>query len=148
MAVRQKGFEKKSKASGEIPSSSLADIAFLLLIFFMVSTTFRQEQPRDVALPMAEAQEKIPEKRKDIQNLYVERGGSVYINDQRVPVDQVADIIRPIRVEQPRLVISIRGDTDVAYEIVNDVQEELRDAGAVRVNFTTNLEREVSRRGR
>lgn len=148
MAVRQKGFEKKSKASGEIPSSSLADIAFLLLIFFMVSTTFRQEQPRDVALPTAEAQEKIPEKRKDIQNLYVERGGSVYINDQRVPVDQVADIIRPIRVEQPRLVISIRGDTDVAYEIVNDVQEELRDAGAVRVNFTTNLEREVSRRGR
>lgn len=148
MAVREKGFEKKSKASGEIPSSSLADIAFLLLIFFMVSTTFRQEKPRDVALPMAEAQEKIPEKRKDIQNLYIERSGAVYVNDQRVPVEQVADIIRPIRAEQPRLVISIRGDTDVAYEVVNDVQEELRDAGAVRVNFTTNIEREVSRRGR
>lgn len=148
MAVRQRGFEKKSKASGDIPSSSLADIAFLLLIFFMVTTTFRQESPRDVTLPLAEAQEKIPEKRKDIQNLYIERGGAVYINDRQVPVGQIGEIVRPIRAEQPRLVISIRGDTDVAYEVVNDVQEELRDAGAVRVNFTTNIEREVSRRGR
>ena len=148
MAVRQKGFEKKHKASGDIPSSSLADIAFLLLIFFMVSTTFRSEDPRDLTMPEALAQEKIPEKRKDIQNLYIERGGAVYINDQRVPVLQVAEIIAPIRAEQPRLVISIRGDVDVAYEVVNDVQDELRDAGAVRVNFTTNLERETSRRGR
>ena len=148
MAVRQKGFEKKHKASGEIPSSSLADIAFLLLIFFMVSTTFRTEQPRNVILPEAQAQEKIPEKRKDIQNVFIEENGAVYINDQNVPVNQIADIIRPIYAEHPRLVISIRGDVDVPYDVVNDVQEELRDAGAVRVNFTTNLEREASRRGR
>lgn len=148
MAVRQKGFEKKHKATGEIPSSSLADIAFLLLIFFMVSTTFRTEDPRDVILPEALAQEKIPEKRKDIQNIFIEEGGAVYINDQLVPVTQIADVIRPIFVEHPRLVVSIRGDVDVDYELVNDVQEELRDAGTVRVNFTTNLEREASRRGR
>lgn len=148
MAVRQKGFDKKHKASGEIPSSSLADIAFLLLIFFMVTTTFRKETPRDLTIPLAEAQEKIPEKRKDIQNLYIERGGTIYINDRAVPVDQISDVIAPIRAEQPRLVVAIRGDTDVPYDLVNDVQDELRDAGAVRVNFTTNLEREVSRRGR
>ena len=55
MAVRGKGFQKKHKASGEIPSSSLADIAFLLLIFFMVSTTFRSEDPRQVTMPEAAA---------------------------------------------------------------------------------------------
>ncbi len=148
MAVRGKGLVKKNKASSDIPSSSLADMAFLLLIFFMVSTTFRSEKPREVVLPQAEAQEKIPEKRKDILHVYVERDGSVYINDQRVPIPQVSDIVAPLRGEQPRLVVAIRGDTDVPYSVVNDVQEELRDAGAVRVNFTTNLEREISRRGR
>jgi biopolymer transport protein ExbD len=148
MAVRQKGFDKKHQASSEIPSSSMADIAFLLLIFFMVSTTFRSEQPRDVTMPEATAQEKIPEKRKDIQNLFIEESGAVYINDQSVPVSQISDVIAPIRLERVRLVVSIRGDVDVAYDLVNDVQEELRDAGAVRVNFTTNLERETSRRGR
>lgn len=148
MAVRQKGFEKKHKASGDIPSSSMADIAFLLLIFFMVSTTFRTEEPRDVILPEAQAQEKIPEKRKDIQNIFIEERGTVYINDQNVPVGQISDVIAPIYGEHPRLVVSIRGDVDVPYDLVNDVQEELRDAGTVRVNFTTNLEREASRRGR
>jgi biopolymer transport protein ExbD len=148
MAIRPKGFVKKNKASSAIPASSLADIAFLLLIFFMVTTTFRTEDPRDVVMPVAEAQEKIPEKRKDILHLYVERNGAVFINDQRIPMAQVSDIVTPVRAEQPRLVVALRGDTDVPYEVVNDVQEELRDAGAVRVNFTTNLEREVSRRGR
>jgi biopolymer transport protein ExbD len=146
--MMQGGFKRKSKAASEIPSSSLADMAFLLLIFFMVSTTFRSEKPRDVVLPQAEAQQKIPEKRKDILHLYVEGNGTVYINDQQVPMPQISDIVTPFRAEQPRLVVAIRGDTDVPYGVVNDVQEELRDAGAVRVNFTTNLEREISRRGR
>ncbi|HET9332379.1 MAG TPA: biopolymer transporter ExbD [Gemmatimonadota bacterium] len=148
MAVRGKGFTKKHKASGEIPSSSLADIAFLLLIFFMVSTTFRSEDPRQVTMPEAAAQEKIPEKRKDIQHIYIEGDGSVYINDTRIPMNQISDVIGPIRATQPRLVAAIRGDVDVPYDVVNDVQEELRSAGAVRVNFTTTLEREMSRRGR
>lgn len=148
MAIRQKGFVKKNKASSDIPSASLADMAFLLLIFFMVSTTFRSEDPREVVLPEAEAQEKIPEKRQDILHLYVEGDGGVFINDQRVPIPQISDIVAPMRAEQPRLVVAVRGDTDVPYSVVNDVQEELRDAGAVRVNFTTNLEREISRRGR
>jgi biopolymer transport protein ExbD len=63
-------------------------------------------------------------------------------------MSQISDVIAPIRLDRVRLVVSIRGDVDVPYDVVNDVQEELRDAGAVRVNFTTNLERETSRRGR
>lgn len=148
MAVREKGFVKKNKARAEIPSSSLADIAFLLLIFFMVTTTFRKERPRDVELPQALAQEKIPEKRKDILHLYVERSGAIYMNDRAVPAEQVSDIVAPVRLQSPRLVVAVRGDTEVPYDVVNDIMEELRDAGAVRVNFTTTLEREVSRRGR
>ena len=148
MAVRQKGFVKKNKASSEIPSASLADMAFLLLIFFMVTTTFRSEDPRDVEMPEAEAQEKIPEKRQDILHLYIEANGAVYMNDQRVPVPQISDLVTPVRNENPRLVVAIRGDVEVPYGVANDVMEELRDSGAVRVNFTTNLEREVSRRGR
>lgn len=148
MAVRQKGFQKKHKATGEIPSASLADMAFLLLIFFMVSTTFRSEEPREVAIPEALALEKIPERRKDIQNLYIERNGAVYINDRAVPIPQISEVIAPLRAEQPRLVVSIRADEEVPYAVVNDVQEELRDAGAVRVNFRTDLERDASRRDR
>jgi biopolymer transport protein ExbD len=59
MARKSGGFQRKSKAASEIPTASMADIAFLLLIFFMVSTTFRREQPRHLAFPKAQATQKI-----------------------------------------------------------------------------------------
>ena len=51
------GFQRKNKASSEIPSSSLADIAFLLLIFFMVTTVFQTDRDRPIEWPEAEAAE-------------------------------------------------------------------------------------------
>ena len=59
MSVRSGGLERKSKAATEIPSSSMADIAFLLLIFFMVSTVFQADKNRDIDWASAEATEKI-----------------------------------------------------------------------------------------
>ena len=58
MGLKGGGFERKSKASDEIPSSSLADIAFLLLIFFMVTTVFRTERQRPIEWPSAAASRK------------------------------------------------------------------------------------------
>ena len=129
----------------EINISPLIDMVFILLIFFMVSTEFRSEEPREVVLPEARAEERIPERRKDIQNLFIEKD-AVYVNDRRVPVERISDVMGPVFAEHPRLVVSIRADVDVAYGLMNDVQEELREAGAVRVSFTTSLEREASRR--
>ena len=89
----------------------------------MVSTEFRSEDRRAVVLPAAEAQEGIPERRKDVQNLFIEKDG-VYINDRRVPVDAISDVLEPIFAEHPRLVVSIRADVDVEYGLVNDVHPD------------------------
>ena len=75
MAIKTGGFSRKSKASDEIPSSSLADIAFLLLIFFMVTTVFRTSKERPIEWAAAAASEKIDEKREDIMHVWVERNG-------------------------------------------------------------------------
>ena len=48
MSMKGGGFDRKSKASSEVPSSSLADIAFLLLIFFMVMTVFQSDRDRPI----------------------------------------------------------------------------------------------------
>ena len=85
MAIRGGGLDRKSKASSEIPSSSLADIAFLLLIFFMVSTVFRTDKDRPIEWAEAAATEKIDEKVKNILNIWVERDGSIWINDHSMP---------------------------------------------------------------
>ena len=146
MAIRGGGLDRKSKAASEIPSSSLADIAFLLLIFFMVSTVFRTDKDRPIEWTEAAAAEKIDEKVKNILNIWVERDGSVWINDAEVAMENVGETVLPIyRQSDQHLVISIRGDRDTPYTYMSQLQEELVSAGVVRVVFATNLERQMTR---
>ncbi|MBI4410752.1 MAG: biopolymer transporter ExbD [Gemmatimonadetes bacterium] len=147
--IREGGFTRKSKAVNEIPSASLADMAFLLLIFFMVSTTFRKEQRREVVIPEAEATQKLDAPRKDVLHLYVERDGAIFINDQKIPPERVSDVVAPLYEETDRkLVTVLRGDRDVPYRFIDAVQKELQEASAVRVTFYTNLEQRIKRERR
>lgn len=149
MAIKGGGFEKSSKASQEIPSSSLADIAFLLLIFFMVTTVFQQDRDRPIEWPEAEAAEKIDEKQKNILNIWMEQDGSIYINDQPVPMENVSQVVAPLYADSDRrLVISIRGDRDVPYRYMDLVQQELVSAGVVRVVFAAQMEQAMQRQRR
>ena len=143
------GFNRKSGASDEIPTSSQSDIAFLLLIFFMVSTVFPTEKPRRLDFPEAQATEKLDSPRKDVLNVYVEKDGNVYINDALVPMEQVAGAVQPhyLRTDG-RLVTVLRADSEVPYFYMDAIQKQLQAAGAVRVAFYTNLEQRVTRERR
>lgn len=146
MAIRQAGFSRKSKASQDIPSSSMADIAFLLLVFFMVTTVFRTSKARPIEWPRAEAAEKVKEKKKNILSLWLETDGSVYLNDMLVPMEEVDLRVGPLYLESNQeLVISIRGDRSVPYRFLNQLQDELVDAGVQKVVFATLLERSIQR---
>ncbi|HSJ24415.1 MAG TPA: biopolymer transporter ExbD [Longimicrobiales bacterium] len=146
--VGKGGLTRKSKAASEIPSSSLADMAFLLLIFFMVTTVFRQEADRDVVFPDAEATQRLEEPRKDILNVYMERDGGIFINDRMTAPDQVSSVIGPISADVRGLVVMLRSDRDVPYYLVDQVLKELQAAGAYRVAFYTNLEQRMLRERR
>ena len=149
MAVKGGGFQKNSKASDEIPSSSLADIAFLLLIFFMVTTVFQNARERPIIWPEAEAAQKIDEKQKNILNIWMERDGSVYMNDQPYQMQDVSVVVAPLYAASERaLVISIRGDREVPYLYMDQIQKELTEAGVVRVVFAAQLEQSMQRERR
>ena len=145
MAVKDSGFKRKSGSDSQIPTSSLADIAFLLLIFFMVTTVFRKEKKQDIEWTQAEATEKIDEKRKNILHVWVTQGGEIYINDRLIDPGEVADVVRPLYAENRELVIAIRADRDVPYRQINQITEQLQAAGAVRVTFATRLEQRMTR---
>lgn len=146
MPIKGNGFSRKNGASDEIPSSSLADIAFLLLIFFMVTTVFRTDSERQIVWPEAEATEKIDEKKKDILNIWVERAGAIYMNDQPYQMEEVSAIVAPLyAASDRRLVIAIRGDREVPYNTIDQLQKELVAAGVLRVVFATELEQRMTR---
>jgi len=143
--AKRGGFKRKSSASEEIPSSSMADIAFLLLIFFMVSTVFRKERDQPIDVANAEATKKIDEKRKNILHVWVDTDGTVFINDLVVPYESIAGVVRPLYTENRNLVVAIRGDREVPYNQINTITEQLQASGAVRVTFATRIEQRVQR---
>lgn len=149
MGISGGKFQKSSKASEEIPSSSLADIAFLLLIFFMVTTVFQQDKDRTIDWPLAEAAEKMDEKQKNILNIWMEQDGKVYINDAEHTMEQVTQVVTPLYVASDRrLQISIRGDRDVPYEYIDQLQQALIRGGVLRVVFAAQLEQNIQRERR
>ena len=149
MSIKSGGFQRNSKVSSEVPSSSLADIAFLLLIFFMVTTVFQADRDRPIEWPEAEAAQKIDEKQKNILLIWMEADGLVYINDQLFSMDQVTTVVAPLYAESERaLVISIRGDREVPYRFMDQLQTALVSAGVVRVVFAKQLEQSITRERR
>ena len=149
MGIKGAGFEKSSKASSEIPSSSMSDIAFLLLIFFMVTTVFQRDRDRPIEWAAAASAQKIDEKQKNILNIWMERGGDLYINDQLYTMEQATTVVAPLYAASERaLVISIRGDREVPYRYMDQLQTALVNAGVVRVVFATQLEQSMQRERR
>lgn len=147
--MASRGFKRRSKAKADIPGASLADIACLLLIFFMVSTRFPRDQERPIVWPEAAAAKKISEKQKNILNLWIQQDGEIFINDQRLAMDQVSDMVAPLyEASGQALVISIRGDRDTPYALMDQLQKELVSAGVVRVVFATRLEQRMQRQRR
>lgn len=143
-------FKKKSAGTKqEIPTASMPDIIFMLLIFFMVTTVLREtELLVNVSIPQAEAVEKIDQKRL-IQYLYVgpeklEQGvgePAVQIDDAIVrDLPDVRQVMYRRLREEPRTIVSMRVDRDVETGLLYDVQQELREAEALRVNYSTSRE--------
>ena len=147
--MKGKGFQRKSNASSEVPTSSLADIAFLLLIFFMVTTVFQADRDRPIEWAEAEAAQKIDEKQKNILNIWMEQSGTIFMNDQPFSMADVSTYVAPLYAASDRaLVISIRSDRQTPYIYVDQLQDELVEAGVVRVVFATQLEQSMQRERR
>ena len=133
-------FTRKSRVGAAVPTASMADIAFLLLVFFMVSTVFIRFRGIPVTLPEAERVEKL-EMRRHVTSIWIGANGAVNIDDQAVPLQGVGPLIHAKLTANPRLIISIKGDGRAEFGTISDVLQELRQVEALRVNFATDRER-------
>lgn len=132
-------FKKKGNVAQSIPTGSMADITFLLLIFFMVSTVFVRFRVTGIIMPKAEKIEEL-KKRRHINYLWVSADRKIYIDDKGATLDQIAGIFYERRVKDPRMVVSLKCDYRAPYGLISKVMEELRKADALRINFATSRE--------
>lgn len=144
-------FKKKSSASQDIPTSALPDIIFMLLFFFMVTTVLRETDILvEQNLPRAEQLRKM-QKKSLVSYIYIgkpkdtDKYGSeprIQTNDVLVTTDNIVQFVEAERsklseVERSKITMALKVDDDAKMGIVSDVQQELREANALKVLYNT-----------
>lgn len=125
--------KKRRFRGGEIPTSSMADIAFLLLIFFLVTTTIDIDKGLGIVLP-AEGQE-LEIRKENILNLLVNSMGQVLVGEEPVKMEDVNRIIRERLRANDRLIISVKTHGKTKYRDFIAAIDQLKMANATRISI-------------
>ncbi len=122
----------------EIPEGSLADIAFLLLIFFLVTTTIDMDKGLSLVLPAKGEQTEVS--KKNISNLLVNARGQILLDEERIALNDIQPKIRQKAQENPKLIFSLQTDSRTKYQRYIDVLDELKQSRATRISVATPME--------
>ncbi len=128
--------KRKTKISSEIPTASMPDIIFMLLIFFMVTTVLRKYSGLPVELPKAKRIEKLKSKRHT-SNIWVSKEGLISIQDKLHTVENVRHVMYDIRAADPLLTVSLKADKSAKMGLISNIHNELRKADALKLNYST-----------
>lgn len=130
---------RRSLRVPDIPTASTADVAFLLILFFMVTTVFRAAAlNRPVRLPEAEATQRILIRHLTAY-VWVDETGQTYIDDALVPLELVGSKISQKVWDKPELVTILNIDEQNLYGTVDRLLDQLKNAKAYRITFATRF---------
>ena len=118
---------RDTKFDDEIPTSSMADIAFLLIIYFMVTTTFTATRGLDFALPEEDDTPPVVEK-EDSVLIVIEPSGNLVVDKKPMMLNEVLEYLRPKLEANPKKPVIIRPDPASQYHFMVEVLDELRAA--------------------
>jgi|TARA_B100001750_G_scaffold222329_1_gene211606 biopolymer transport protein ExbD len=131
-------FKRKSSIESKISTSSMPDIIFMLLIFFMVTTVLREYSGLPISLPKAERIEKLESKRHTA-HIWVSKDGLISIEDKLFKSDAVRHVMYEKRASDPQLTVSLKADLAARMEVISSIHNELRKADALRLNYSTKV---------
>ena len=111
----------------DINITPLLDLAFVLLIIFMITTPL-MEQGLQLQLPKGQVADHAPEKR-DLKTVEVDAQGRYYIDTQPISLEELQSNLAKAFSDNPNLVLVLRGDIQVAYEHIYIVIDKARQLG-------------------
>ena len=123
MAMKLHGKQHLEKG-GEIPTASLADIVFLLLIFFLVTTSMNPDKGLGLTLPPPGEAVKLT--KEDVLSVYVNAEGEILIGEEIITPDQIRDRVEKRLRENPKLVVSLVTDAKADYNSMITALDEIK----------------------
>ena len=131
MIIRRR---RKFKSFQIVDVTPMADIVFLLLIFFMLSSTFIIQPGIKIKLPEAATSEIQPEEKLVLS---ISKNNKLYLNDRRVKSDTLVDEIKKTLANRRDKLIILKADKKVAHGVVVDVLDKAKIAGANKLAIAT-----------
>ena len=118
----------------ELNITPLLDLAFVLLVIFIITTT-PVVNDLDLTLPTASKRQKDPPRKANY--VTVESSGKMYLNKKEVNLDELRVTLVGLRVEDPDLSVIVRGDGKTKYRKIREVMDMLQQANVVKVDLAT-----------
>lgn len=135
---------RKRKDLGGIPTASMSDVAFLLLVFFLSTTKFDIKKGLGIVLPAVSdgTQKKVKLKEDNLTKIWIDKDGIVTIksggDEQIVPMNELQKKIHQIVKDNPDMVISLKTDRKSKYQYMVKVLDKLQASGAEKISLSTN----------
>lgn len=133
----RKSIIRRHREQGEIPTASTADIAFLLILFFMVTTVFRATKLNlRITIPEARSTERIL-MRRNVSYIWVDVERRIYLDDNVIAAEMIAGKMAQKVWENPELITVMKVDKTASYGVVDEILDQLKEAKAFRITFAT-----------
>ena len=127
-------YRRKRETSVQIDLSPLIDVVFLLLIFFMVSTQFKDDHGLDLALPGSESR-----KASDVKNLTIsiDKNEVIRVGEETSTVENIGEAIQRLLPDFENKMVVLKVDQSVNHGLVVEVMDAAKAAGAEGLTFST-----------
>jgi biopolymer transport protein ExbD len=134
-------FYTRKRRAPSIIIVSLIDILAILLIFFIVTTTFRKNQPQlQINLPESKTAEQAPAEKNEPAVLRVKNAEQITLDEKPVTLDTLAEALKSLRAQAPTRPIAMQADREAPFGVVVRVLDALRDAGVKNIPAFTQPE--------
>ena len=127
--------ERKTHTSKEISTSSMPDIIFMLLIFFMVTTVMREYEGLDVIIPRAKMIEKLESKRHT-SYIWATKDGLVSVDDRIININNLSGLMYNKITIDPKITVSLKSDEKTTMKLITDIHTQLRTANALKLSYS------------
>jgi len=124
---------KRARVTASIPTSSMADIAFLLIVFFLLTTSMSHDKGLGLTLPPQGSSTRVPS--RNITKVWINASGEIMHDQEIVGLSQLGERIRTMTEGNENLIVSIKTDPDASYEHFVDVIDEIKRAGNEKISI-------------
>jgi len=127
-------FMTKTRKRITINITSLVDVLFLLLIFFIVSSTFLEQPGMKLDLPKTSEKKVI---QMEGYTLFITSDGSLYLNEEQVNSDNLMDKLKAIAPEVEEKGLILKADEKIRYGLVVEVMDIIKQSGIIKLIIAT-----------